>query len=343
MSEQVDRTQRTLRPCWLGWFRFGQTDAPGNCRVDVVQGRAWLNVSDLSGQWIARYVSAPEDSDLAQLSAAIRNARVDNSGLPIVAYWTLQAQGVGMPDAEIVGVEAYRKAHESLALFERRVATALDRVAATGRRAMLIGQAYSSNATNHTDLRSVVAVYARLAAVHPHVVGILAFSAGPGRASGWEDHPEIHADWRTLFAGIPSAPVLADPPAPPPIAPPRHEEPHVPSFRRLPMETIVGLRPGGLFISSEPGKTGIEFRDISAPAAWEELRMVELPSKHVRFEFVASGLTLSVNAAGGLETRPAGTDGPWETFIAGIAPSGERVAFRQGLVGPVFEVVEVTA
>lgn len=344
------------RPCWLGWFSYGVHSAPGNCRVDVTQGQPWLAVTAAAtGETIARYVSAAEDSDLDQLAAVIRVARAAAPALPVLAYWTWPAQRLtdsagrllAVPDAEIVGVECYRKAHEDMALFERRCSAALDRVAQAGRMAAIVAQAYSSNATNHSDLAALVPVYARLAAAHPHVVGVLAFSAGHGRATGWEDHTEIHEAWRALFAGIPSAPVI-ERPEPPTPKPPVVQPPVTPipppaggSFRRLHMTKLVGLRRAGVFLSSEPGHTDIETRDVPAPTAWQKVRMHDLPSQHVRFEFESSGLTLAVNDAGSFETRPPGTDGPWETFIAGIAPSGERVAFRSDLVGPVLEVVEV--
>jgi hypothetical protein len=134
----------------------------------------------------------------------------------------------------------------------------------------------------------------------------------------------------------------APPVVPPPVVLPPVEKPKPPAFRRLSMEKLVGLKLGARFISSEPGHTDIEFRDVPAPTAWQKIRMIEQPDKHVRFEFADSGLTLCVTPNGTMETRPSGTAGPWETFIAGEAPSGERVAFQSSAERtPVFRVVDV--
>lgn len=219
------------RPCWLGWFEFrGPSDTPSTSAIPVTQGQPWLPVTG-QGVTLARYVAADEDSDQAQLAAAIARAKADGSGLPVMAYWTLQGQQAGpvpdagtvaVPDADIVAVEAYRKKHESIELFTRRVDQALWRVARAGKFAALICQGYTSNTTNTADLAASVPVYAALARTHRHVVGLYVFSAGPGRATGWNDHPEIHAVWRELAAGIAGIPAV-EPPKPP--KPPKPEEP----------------------------------------------------------------------------------------------------------------------
>lgn len=357
------------RPCWLGWFSFGPHTAPGNCRVDVVQGRPWLPVTAAAtGEAVARYVSAEEDSDPDQLAAVIRVARVAAPTLPVLAYWTWPAQRLtdaagrllAVPDAEIVGVECYRKAHEDLALFERRCSAALERVAHAGRMAAIIAQAYSSNTTNHGDLAPLVAVYARLVAAHPHVVGVLAFSAGSGRATGWEDHPEIHGPWRALAAGIPGAPVIVrpEPPRPPVqppvVAPPPVTQPRPPALKELPVHHLYGIVIDGKMLHVEPGTTTVQARaewvtpheasvGIQAPTAWQKVRIVDGAGGRLHFEFVAADLSFSVYAAPDgtykLETRPVGTHGSQETFIGGVCPSGETIAVLASMHGPVLQMV----
>lgn len=362
------------RPLWCGWFSFGLHNAPGNCRVDVTQGQPWLAVTAAAtGETIARYVSAAEDSDPDQLAAVIRAARAAAPALPVLAYWTWPAQRLtdsagrllAVPDAEIVGVECYRKAHEDLALFERRCSAALDRVAQAGRMAAIIAQAYSSNATNHGDLAALVPVYARLAAAHPHVVGVLAFSAGPGRATGWEDHTEIHEAWRALFAGIPSAPVIVRPepptpkppvPKPPVITPPTPQpRPHV--LQEIAMDTLYGIVIDGKMLHVEPALGKVESRaewvspheaavGITAPTAWQKVRVVDGVGdkrQKLHFEFIDANVSFSIYAAPDgtykLQLRPAGTQGDDETFIGGVAPSGETIAVLASMRGPVMQMV----
>ncbi len=188
------------RPMWMGFFNFAPAFTPGN---------ATLNTSDLvirgpQGAAVAQYVAALADSDVDALDKAITAAK--GHRLPVVAYWTRQAQAIRLPKgADIVGVEAYRGATESMAAFEARVRAAVARCSS----AALICQCYTSNTKNTADLASLVPLYARIAKDCKNVWGLLVFS-GSGRATGLQDHPEIRPLWQQLAAGIPSAPPKED-------------------------------------------------------------------------------------------------------------------------------------
>src|SRR5690606_14847544 len=81
------------------------------------------------------------------------------------------------------------------------------------KRVALIAQCYD-NKDSRIDLKRVPGLVSKLARDHANVEAILLFSAGPGRASGWDDHPEVHDDWRTVFASITGTPVVEQPKPP---------------------------------------------------------------------------------------------------------------------------------
>lgn len=214
------------RPLWLAWFEFARSlsTAPCNAVLPVFTGAPWLVLETLDGTPIARYVAGDPDGDLDALERAIARAKADRIGLPVLAYWPLSLQRGRLPvGADIIGVEAYRKVDETPQAFARRVVQA----AGSCPRAMLIAQAYSSNATNTSDLQSIPAVVAAIARDCPSVEGIVGFS-GSGRPTGYQDHPEIHAAWRALFAGITGAPAL-------PVVPTPIPEPPAPSPQPAPV------------------------------------------------------------------------------------------------------------
>lgn len=189
------------RPIWLGWFTFaGNAGLPANCDLPVALGQTRADVVGLDGEVIYRYVAGVPDGDLVALNQAVREER---GRVPVLAYWTRGAQAAGVPDADVVGVEAYLGADETDAAFLARVTAACRRVG----RAVLIANCYTSNTNNTSDLRRVPPLIAQLARDIPHVEGVLVFS-GSGRAMGFQDHPEVHADWRQVFDGIPGAPVV---------------------------------------------------------------------------------------------------------------------------------------
>jgi hypothetical protein len=192
---------RINRPLWLGWFEFAPATLPGNCRVRVNPA---MLVETLDGKTIAHYVQAEaEGSTPAALEKAIADSRRTLPGVPVLVYWPRGAQSGPVPSADLIGLELYWKVGETLDAFETYARRAIARCPA----AILIAQVYTSNTSNHTDLAALVPVYARLAQQSSNVLGILAFS-GSGRATGYQDHPEVHALWAELAAGIPGPPLV---------------------------------------------------------------------------------------------------------------------------------------
>jgi hypothetical protein len=85
-------------------------------------------------------------------------------------------------------------------------------------RPWLIPPCYTSNSGNTTDLRSIPPVISKIAHDTPKIEGIACFSSG-SRPTGWDDHPEVHADWQAVFDGITGPGVVPVPPEPIPIPP----------------------------------------------------------------------------------------------------------------------------
>lgn len=261
VTPRVD-VPRINAPLWLAGFDFGdgKTPFPGNAALKVVQGVSRLLLTDPSGNPIAAYVAGSPDSDMDSLDAAVAaSKRIDS--LPVIAYWTLPNQRAGrLPKADIVGVEGYRQTTESLVQFEQRLQLSLSRCWSANLLAMIIAQCYTSNLNNTTELATLVPIYAQRVIVNSHVPGILVFSIGK-RATGWDDHPEVHAPWQELAKGITGTPVLkpalkpVDPPTPPkpePVSPyVKHKE-----LRLMDTKIVVLKGPGGKYGRADNPNTG---------------------------------------------------------------------------------------
>jgi hypothetical protein len=211
----VDPIVRIGRAMWGGWFVFGATPAtlPGNCIAQVGpigKPLSEILVYSTAGQVVAQYVAAELPGQ--SIATEIAKARIRHPRVPVLAYWSRKDHAGPVPPADWIGVEAYRGATESVAAFETRVSAAVVRCS----KAVLIAQVYTSNAANTLDLVSIPPVIARIARYFSNVVGILGFS-GAGRATGYEDHPEVHAAWTECYAGIPSAPPIVVLPVPAPV------------------------------------------------------------------------------------------------------------------------------
>lgn len=260
---------RINRPLWFGWFTFaGRTGLPANCDLPVALGQTRADVVDLSGRRLYRYVAGVPDGDLDALNRAVREER---GAVPVLAYWTRGAQARGVPDADAVAVEAYLGADETDAAFIARVTAACRRVG----RVVLIANCYTSNITNTSDPRRVPPLIAQLARDTLHVEGVLVFS-GSGRATGWQDHPEVHDDWRQAFAGITGAPdSKVQPIEPPVVAPPAQPVPDpetpAPNDPEIPDRSPAPVPPAPPAVVIRPDKPigGSLFGDI-----WRALRRI---------------------------------------------------------------------
>ena len=183
------------RPIHLAFFEFIPAILPGNSELRQVSTWEWALVA--GGRRLATYVSGDPDGDLVSLESNIQ--RVRHHGVPVMAYWTRQLQAGAVPrGADIIAIEAYRPKFEPLSDTEARLRTTIARCPL----AALICQCYTSNATLTTELGPLVPMYARLARDSARVKALLVFS-GSGRATGYQDHPEVHALWYELAKTIP--------------------------------------------------------------------------------------------------------------------------------------------
>ena len=229
------------RPCWLAWFEFGRPSPlpPGNGYIPVTPGAIYAPVRAVDAEKIALFVTASNDSDLDELNTNCRVAKAANPLYDTLAYWTRQAQAVGVPQADIAGVEAYMLAGEPPAAFMLRVQRAVRVV----RRAWLIARCDTSNVSLTQDVRAVVPLYAQLARNHRNIEGIAVFCGGPGRspATSWDGHPEVHGPWRELAGGISGVPVIIQP-EPPPPTPPSPEPPMAKSHDQVKADVTELIR-----------------------------------------------------------------------------------------------------
>jgi hypothetical protein len=228
------------RPAYCGWFTFNVPHPvlPGNCELFIDNahpGDRFLTLPD--GTRRAVYAAGANESDLGQLNAAI--AAVKHYHLPVLAYWPRSLWPGPLPTgADWLGVEAYQHAGESEAAFTQQVHTQLGRHP----HPCLLGQCYTSNTTLTSDLTHLPGLYSQWLKGTPSLKGIVTFS-GPTRATGYQDHPEVHQAWTQLAAGIPSVPA-ADPTPPDPKPP----EPPMPQTRTVGLLTWISK-----FITNENG------------------------------------------------------------------------------------------
>lgn len=194
---------------------------PGNSHIVVEQAQPVLRVA--GPDWA--YVSGDSDGDPASIEAAIRRARGVTSR-PVLAYVPKAAFGALPTRADIQGIECYVWGDESDDEWLARRSAAIKKCG----RAALIAQVYDNRDPSKPNLRRVPGLVSILARDHANVEAIFLFSAGPGRGSGWDDHPEVHAQWREVFAGI-TGPLVPDSEIPnpePPKVPELPDEPVLP-------------------------------------------------------------------------------------------------------------------
>lgn len=206
----------SVRSLWCGWFTFGPVSGfPGNCYAQVGPVGAQLPetlVYTTGGQLLAQYVAA--EGLGMNIETEIAAARARHPTLPVIAYVTRAKFGGAISSADWQGIEAYRGAAESVAAFDAAVRAEVARVPL----AMLIPQVYTSNTNNTTDLASIVPIVMGIANALANVVGLLNFS-GAGRATGYQDHPEVWPLWSAAFAGTLVPGTGGTPPVPVPGGP----------------------------------------------------------------------------------------------------------------------------
>ncbi len=309
------------RALWFTFYAFGSTNAPRNCELRVGADMA-LRSSD--GRLIAWYVSGSPDGDVDALDAAIAAMRAKHPGEPIFAYWTAAAQKIRLPKgADLLGVEAYQAWNEPTAVFEARVRSAVQRA----NRPWIVAQCYTSNAALTSDLRGIPPVISRIAADQRYVEGIACFSAGKGRATGYEDHPEVQADWQAVFASITGPGVVPEPPTPipptpTPIPPPTHDFSEVIQMADYP--GVYGIKFGGFYGRIDPADTADQPRIWFDQTSITDDGKVEVtkPDDRYQVRFVKSGKLVCFLGAPDapigsyvrcFETRPDGARGPSES------------------------------
>lgn len=244
------------RPLWMGWF-FGTGAEPGNCAFEAwaVQGHREVR----GPGW--RYVAGDPDGDPAAIATAIAGARAEEKSWPdglrldVLAYVPQKAFAALPTSADLQGIECYLWSGEDDATFLRTRAAAI----AQGHRVVLIAQCYDNQNPAAPDLRRVPGLISQLARDHANVEGILVFS-GSGRATGWQDHPEVHDAWRAVFAGITGTPAVSIPaPVPPPLPthPPAEHIPgtDTPEVPVVPV-TPFALYPGDRLLPGDDRRSG---------------------------------------------------------------------------------------
>lgn len=351
---------RIGRGIWLTFFEFDLANriAPSNGYIEVKQGAPWLVIRANDGRALCRYVAGNPDGDTGAIERAI--AAASGTDLEVAAYVPKPLQDAGyLPPCRLYAVEFYRKVDETEAEFEARGQREIDKARRAGKLVILLPQVYSSNATNTADLRSIPAPTARLAQLNPDVVWAIAPFSGSGRATGYQDHSEVHGPWIDLAAGITGpglfltagqSPETPKPPAPKPAPTPEGLRSLMPFPKRCALVVVSGA--GERWPSSEPGSAisvpgefprfPIDYRDVSefpAPTAWQVGTLNEHPDKHLDFIFDASGRMLTVEQNGTLSSVDPKHFGAYQQLAGGITPSGEQVVFRADGIGPVFKVV----
>lgn len=237
------------RPLWMGWFTFGaSTLAPGNCIVRAHTGApislpsggsySVLYVTDQDGHKLYQFIEPSDEGDMALVNEACADAKRRDPHTPTIAYWTAknfpsQAHpDAPPPESDVAGVECYQRkvGDETIDAFKANRRAAVRRC----RRACAIGQAFDTNTSLQTGLRGIAAAVNELVADGLNIEALLWFSDGDRHGivegvmrGGYETHPELHADYATIFNGIPSEPPIDVTPAPAPAPePPPTPVPH---------------------------------------------------------------------------------------------------------------------
>jgi hypothetical protein len=266
------------RPCWVGFFNTRRhAPTPGNCELWVDPAGTRV-VRDRQDRAVALYVAGTPESDLASLNRAIAAAR--GHGLPVLAYWPHGLWPGPLPTgADWLGIDGTQATAQSDAALDQGLRGQCARHPAP----VLIGQCYTNVAPGLTqELTHLPSLYSQIVHDVPHMPAVVAFS-GYDRATGYNDHPEVHAGWTSWFATAqtpptPPTPVPADPPHPQPPEPP------MPQIRTLGLLTWLKK-----FVTAEGGG-GAALHAVDRPGTppppqqvnlWETMTLVPQPSGRV--------------------------------------------------------------
>jgi len=197
------------RPCYFGWFNFlrdHDASLPANCGVYVGPGGDG-DIRTLEGQKIAQFTEdGSDETNLDRMQELVNACYAKDPHVPIFPYWPRALFGSPIPRHAGLGVECYLRANETVAECEAAVRAEVRRGPC-----WLYFQCYSTNAGLTSDLRLLPPMVSRILATEPNSIGALGFN-GNGRNGGYQDHPEVHGDWETVFASIPTP----QPPSPTP-------------------------------------------------------------------------------------------------------------------------------
>ena len=86
----------------------------------------------------------------------------------------------------------------------------------------------------------------------------------------------------------------------------------------------------GYYLGVEPGTINV-YNDRQHGGEWEQVELKPIELGRFVAHFVAANQELSITPSGVLETRPAGTNGPWEQVRATNQPEGVSFLYRDGV------------
>lgn len=191
--------ERINKECWLGWYEFVNDPNPlptANCLMRV---KELGTIKKLNNQQVFSWITG---DTIAKINDEAVN-HIDR----IVAYYDnrIWPEWPSLAPNDYISLQAYCRSNESIKGFELDMQLVISSVPDQFQNIALTCQCFTSNDGLTKDLRSLVAVYARLAKNNPRVKMLLVFS-DQGRATGLNDHPEVRPYWQELFDGITGIP-----------------------------------------------------------------------------------------------------------------------------------------
>ncbi len=150
----------------------------------------------------AVYVSSEDSLDQCAARARAAKNTMATCGLearPVVSY---TARLPGLPaDVDLLGVECYLDAHETVAAFETRIRKRLAEVKAAGRKAGLIWGAVRRAGVEVSDLLAAQGLLWRLLADYQGIVGIV-LVWNDGRPEGCRTYPQLYEPHRKVLEAM---------------------------------------------------------------------------------------------------------------------------------------------